>query len=90
MSEQYKDLSDIYDTILVNHHPHISGVLPARHPAAFWFKIVKFVATKAKYAQFFTRERLGCIKSDQEDAFSQRVSCCGPQEAFEGNTICSV
>lgn len=44
----------------------------------------KFVTTEAKYAQFFTREQLCCVKSDQEAAVSRRVSCCRPQEAFEG------
>lgn len=31
-------------------------------------RIVKFVTAPAKYAQLFTRERLCCIKPDQEDA----------------------
>lgn len=91
ISEQNRDLSDIYDTILllIIIHTSVGSILPDI-PLLSGFKIVKFVATKPKYAQFFTREQLSCIKSDQEDAFSQRVSSCGPQEAFEGNSFCSV
>lgn len=41
-------------------HPDIPSL--CRH------RIVKFATARAKYAQFFTREQLCCIKPDQEDA----------------------